>query len=430
MTPHTSGADREVPEREPSSLILRAETPVYGGYVLGRDGRVVFIRGAIPGELVDVLVEERKKDYSVASVRNVIEPSPSRREPPCRIFGICGGCQLQFMEYDAQVSVKEEILRDAMRRIGDVEVTLMPSLTGQEFGYRHRGQFKVSAAGAVGFYREGSREVIPVEQCPVMAPEINVMLRKLARVDLKGVKELSVALGDTMAVLVKGVVADDTAQSILDSGLSGIAFEDGNSLGKDYITLDLNGLKYSVTPWSFFQSHWSLNRVVVETVVRELAPLEDRKVLDLYAGAGNFSLPLSLQAREVVAVEENPPAVDDGRRNMTLNGVRNCTFMNVSVEKVLGSRKKQQAEKLFGESRYDIVVLDPPRTGLASECLRRIVESGSERIVYISCNPATLARDVKKMRERYDIQSVRMVDFFPNTYHIEALVFLRKKGEA
>lgn len=430
MTPHGNRTDRESRGNEVSSLILKAETPVYGGYVLGRDGRIIFIRGAIPGELVDVSVEERKRDYSVASVRNVIEPSPLRREPPCRIFGICGGCQLQFMEYEKQVSVKEEILLDAMRRIGGVEVTLMPSLAGREFGYRHRGQFKVSAEGAVGFYREGTREVIPVEHCPIMAPEINGMLRTLGNADLRGVKEISMSSGDTLAILVKGAMADEAAQALFDSGLSGIAFEDGDSLGKDYITLDLNGLKYSVTPWSFFQSNWSLNRVVVETVVRELSPLENKRILDLYAGAGNFSLPLSLQAMEIVAVEENSSAVEDGRRNVMLNGVRNCTFVNLSVEKILESRKKHQVEKLFGETHYGIIILDPPRAGLTSECLRRIMETGSERIVYISCNPATLARDVKKMREKYEVESIRMVDFFPNTYHIEALVFLRRKGTA
>jgi 23S rRNA (uracil1939-C5)-methyltransferase len=421
--------EREDPGSEASSLILKAETPVYGGYVLGREGRVIFIRGAIPGELVDVSVEERKRDYSVSSVKNVIEPSASRREPPCRVFGICGGCQLQFMEYEKQVSVKEEILRDAMKRIGGMEVALEASLTAQEFGYRHRGQFKVSAQG-IGFYREGTREVIPVDHCPVMEPAINGMLRKLAGIDLSGVKEISVVSGDTLAVLVRGAMKDAAAQSLLESGLSGVAFENGDSLGKDYITLDLNGLKYSVTPWSFFQSHWDLNRIVVDTVVRELSPLEDKRILDLYAGAGNFSLPLAIGAREVVAVEENSAAVEDGRRNAALNGIRNCTFVNLSVEKILASRKQQQLEKLFGETRYDCIVLDPPRAGLTSECLRKVVEAGAERIVYISCNPATLARDLKKMMEQYDVESIRMVDFFPNTYHIEALVFLRRKPSA
>lgn len=309
-----------------------------------------------------------------------------------------------------------------------MEVTLMPSLRAQEFGYRHRGQFKVSQGGTVGFYREGTREVIPLEQCPVMAPEINGVLQRLRNVDVRGVKEISVASGDTAVILVRGSMTDEVTQALLGGGLSGIAFENGDSVGKDYIILDLNGLKYSVTPWSFFQSHWRLNRDVVDIVVGGLSPLEDKRVLDLYAGAGNFSLPLSLLAGEVVAVEESPHAVEDGRRNMMLNGIKNCTFINASVEKILVGGKHQRGEKPIREARYDSIVLDPPRAGLTSECLRRIMEIGSERIVYISCNPATLARDVKKMKEKYDLESIRMVDFFPNTYHIEALVLLRRKG--
>ena len=430
MTVPGNKAGTGLPDDQVSSLILKAQTPVYGGYVMGRDGKVVFIRGAVPGELVEVSLDEKKRDYSVASVRNVIEPSPSRRVPPCSLFGICGGCQLQFMEYGMQVSVKEEILLDAMRRIGETEVTLMPSMTGQELGYRHRGQFKVSPEGAVGFYREGTREVIPVEHCPVMSHAVNAVLRKLRDAELKGVREISVAAGDSAVILVRGSMTDEAAQALLGEGLSGIAFENGDSIGKDYLTLDLNGLRYSVTPWSFFQSHWLLNRNVVEVVVRELSLSENKKVLDLYAGAGNFSLPLSLIAGEVVGVEESSHAVEDGRRNVMLNGIRNCTFVHAPVEKVFEGRKKYRAEKLFAEGPYDSVVVDPPRAGLPAECLRRIVETGSGRIVYLSCNPATLARDVKRMKEKYEIESVRMVDFFPNTYHIEAVVVLRRKGGA
>jgi 23S rRNA (uracil1939-C5)-methyltransferase len=331
------------------------------------------------------------------------------------------------MEYGKQVSVKEEILRDAMKRIGDLDVMLMPSLAGEEFGYRHRGQFKVSQDGVIGFYREGTREVVPVDECPVMVREINDVIRKLRRVDLRGVKELHFASGDTVAVLVKGTPGDDTVQALFDSGVSGIGFENGDSLGKDYITLDLNGLKYSVTAWSFFQSHWSLNRVVVDVVKEGLSPLENRRVLDLYAGAGNFSLPLSLLAKEVTAVEENRYAVEDGRRNVMLNGIKNCNVVQLPVEKSLEGKKKQLAAKLFGDAHYDVIVLDPPRTGLTSEGLKRMVEAGSERIIYVSCNPPTLARDIRKMRDTYEVESMRMVDFFPNTYHIEALAFLKKR---
>jgi 23S rRNA (uracil1939-C5)-methyltransferase len=331
------------------------------------------------------------------------------------------------MEYEKQVSVKEEILRDAMKRIGDLDMTLMPSLIGEEFGYRHRGQFKVSQDGGIGFYREGTREVVPVERCPVMVGEIHEVVQRLRDIDLKGVKELHIVSGDTTALLVKGSLSDEAAQAFFDSGVSGIAFENGDSMGKDYITLDLNGLKYSVTPWSFFQSHWSLNRTVVDAVREGLSPLEDRRILDLYAGAGNFSLPLALLAKEVVAVEENLYAVEDCRRNVMLNGIKNCNVVHLSLEKSLEAKKKQQVAKLFGEAHYDVVILDPPRAGLSSECLRKVMETGGERIVYVSCNPATLARDIKKMREKYEVESMRMVDFFPNTYHIEALAFLKRK---
>lgn len=408
--------------------IVRAEMPVYGGYVICREGKIVFIKGAIPGELVEIFVEEKKKDYSLATTRHIIEPSPYRRKPPCPVFGTCGGCQLQFMEYEKQVSVKEEILLDALKRIGEMDATLMPPMVGKEFGYRHRAQLKVSARGAIGFYREGTREVVDINQCPLMVDEINGFLGKVRGLNLKGVRELHVSSGDSMTLLIKGTVAEDTLQGLMETGISGIAFENGDSMGKDYVTLALNGLSYSVTPWSFFQSNWSLNREVVAEVIRQLTPMGQTRILDLYAGAGNFSLPLSRIAQEVVAVEENSAAVEDGKRNLVLNSIKNCTFVHGSVGKNLASKKKDAVTRLFEDAPFGCITIDPPRTGLPSDCVKKVMDTASERIVYVSCNPATLARDLKKMREHYEVESVRMVDLFPNTYHIEVLTFLRRKA--
>lgn len=428
MTIQGQIADKEsAPDSATGPLVVRAEMPVYGGYVIVRNGKVIFLRGAVPGELVEASIDEKKKDYSVASVKNILEPSPFRRTPPCVLFGICGGCQLQFIEYNRQITIKEEILLDALRRIGDVSVALSPSLVGDEFGYRQRAQFKISSDMEIGFYKEGSRDVVPVDECPLMVDKINDVLRKIKAMNLEGVREAHISCGDTINVLIKGNLADDTVQLMLESGVSGIAFENGDSVGKDYVTLPFFELKYSVTPWSFFQSNWSLNKTLVELVRDRLSPLEDKRVLDLYAGAGNFALPLSLVAREVTAVEENPHAVEDGRRNVMLNGIKNCTFVHLPVEKCFEGGKKHRASRLFGETHYDVIVLDPPRAGLTSDFLRRIVEAGSEKIVYVSCNPTTLARDIKKMKGKYEIESVHMVDFFPNTYHIETVVFLNKK---
>jgi 23S rRNA (uracil1939-C5)-methyltransferase len=405
---------------------LRAEIPVYGGYVIYRDGGVVFIKGAIPGELVEVSVDEKKKDYSVASVAQVIEPSSHRRTPPCSVFGICGGCHLQFISYDRQVSMKEEILVDALRRIGGIEIHLLPPMTHTEFRYRRRGRFMVSRSGEIGFYREGTREVVPVEECPLMVDGINTALRHIRTIDSRGLKEIQILSGDTLSLLVKGETREAVAQEILDLGISGIAFETGDSLGKDYINLNLDGLTYSVTNWSFFQANWDLNLRVVNAVVEGLLPLENKRVLDLYSGAGNFALPLSIHAEEVIAVEENPYAVEDGRRNSALNGRKNCHFIQGRVEQAIEGKPGSRASRQLKDKGFHAVILDPPRTGLTRRSLHRIIELGTERIVYVSCNPATLSRDLGEMKGHYSLESLRLVDFFPNTYHIEALAFLRR----
>lgn len=398
------------------SQIIKAQSPVYGGYIIARDSGVIFIKGAIPDEVVEVSISEKKRDYSIGTVTNVIETSPYRINPPCSVFGTCGGCHFQFISYERQVSMKEEILLDSVSRIGKLEAPLSPALTDRNYNYRYRGQFKISREGKIGFYREGTRDVVPVEECPLMIKEINRIVKELNNRKLSGIKEIHISCGDAANALIKSKLATEDIEKIMSGvGFSGIAFETGESTGRDYIRLDLNGLQYTVTPWSFFQAHWNLNRKVVELIINELQPLENMRVLDLYAGAGNFSLPLAVYASQVVAVEENRHAADDGQRNVKLNNIKNCRFINSS------------AEKYRIQEKFDIVVLDPPRPGLHPDAARKIIDSSPGKIVYISCNPATLARDLKKFSERYNVDSLRMIDFFPNTYHVEALALMSLK---
>jgi len=423
------------------SPVIKARSPVYGGYVIARDSGIIFIRGAIPEEVVDVSISEKKRDYSIGTVINVLEPSPFRIDPPCPVFGICGGCHIQFISYERQISMKEEILLDSLQRIGGIEISLSPALTDNDYHYRHRGQFKVSLKGEIGFYKEGTRDIVRIEECPLMIKEINLPIKKLNDINppypcfnpsvspltkggtkggLGGIKEIHISYGDTAIALIKAprsAVAEksftgDIESPIMGAGFSGIAFENGESIGQDYIRLDLNGLQYTITPWSFFQAHWQLNKKVVESITNELHPLEGMRVLDLYAGAGNFSLPVAVYASQVVAVEGNVHSIEDGQRNAKLNKIENCKFIKTSAEKYKINEK------------FDIVIFDPPRLGLTAEVVKKIIDSSPGRIVYVSCNPATLARDLKKLKEKYNIDSIRMIDFFPNTYHVEAVAFL------
>ena len=394
--------------------ILESLSPAYGGYSIARDEKVILIKGAIPGEVVDVEIQEKKRDYSVGVVVNVVEPSADRVEPPCPVFGMCGGCQLQYIRYERQVAMKDEVLRDTLARLGKVETDLGAPLAGSEWHYRRKAQFKVSKTGEIGFFRESSRDVITFDECPLMNDDINALLGRIReKCSVVNLSDIHVAAGDTPVALLKGKGYDMASfEDFVEAGLSGIAYNDSIAYGGAYTGFDLNGLRYTVSPWSFFQAHWELNRKVIEFMVDRMGPLEGKHVLDLYAGACNFSLPCAAHGAEVVAVEENPYAVEDGKRNLELNGIKNCKIVKSSSEKYRISKK------------FDVTILDPPRPGLASEVVKKIMDNPSGAIVYVSCNPATLARDLKKLKEKYDVQSVQQIDFFPNTFHIESVSFL------
>ncbi len=414
--------------------MIEAEFPAYGGSSLGRwNERVVMIKGALPGETVEAEIEEEKRDYYTASVKKILSPSPDRAEPECAYCNRCGGCTLQYASHKGQIALKEDILRDCLKRLARIEIDLSdPLIHHNPWNYRYRGQFK-TGHGKIGFYREKTREIIDVEHCPLMSDDVNRFYQIVRGLLMResglfhAINEIHISYGDSAVALIKSASGGRNkaghdhllARMLLEAGFSGAFIEDKNrrvsKFGKHYTTLGLEGIKYTVSPVSFFQSHWKLNQTVAKFIKDSLQPLEGKRVLDLYSGAGNFSLPVALHAAEVVAVEENPYAVEDGKRNLQFNSITNCRFIRSS------------AENINIQDDIHILILDPPRLGLSNKTMERALAMSPERIAYISCNPSTLARDLKKLTIRYEIESVRMIDFFPQTYHIESLVFLRPK---
>lgn len=399
------------------SMVLKAQDAIYGGYVLGREDGIVFIRGAIPGELVEVVVQEKRRDYTVASVTQVVEPSEQRVEPLCQHFGICGGCHLQFASYEMQVKMKDAILLDCLKRIGKMEPELAPALFGEPYGYRRRAQFKVSREGLVGFYREGSRDVVPIKACPLMSEQINEMCAKLPRLLPPGTREVHLTHGDGLIAQVKGASHEDMdfVEAMKAEGAAGVTFEDGTYYGQGEAHFDLDGIQYAVSARSFFQSNWALNVRLASQIMQALEPLEGKRILDLYAGGGNFSLLLAKKAAKVVAVEENASSIKDGLHNCKLNSIENVEFIKATAE----------GAKLKGV--FDAVLLDPPRPGLTSAAFDKVAGLAPYQIVYVSCNPSTLARDLRKFSEHYELESIGMVDFFPNTYHVEAVAVMKRR---
>lgn len=394
-----------------------AEKPAYGGYSIARvDDKVTFIEGAIPGETAEIEITVNKSEYSYAVAKKILETSPDRIIPVCPYFGVCGGCSYQYISTERQISLKDEIISDALRRIGKMEVSLSPALTDCSWNYRHRAKIQFSKTGDIGFFRKSSREVVPIDACPLLHADINLLLQNMMSLGpLTGVADIVITSGKSQIALITGGNNRKLLRYMLNRcGLSGMAFDDKPANGKNYAEFQLNGMKYTVSPSTFIQSHWKMNSRLVDHLIAAMAPLAGKKVLDLYAGAGNFSLPAARAGARVTAVESSAAAFSDGLRNMELNGIDSCRFIQMP------------SESFTINDEYDIIILDPPRQGAAPAVMNMLLSARPDMLIYISCDPSTLARDLIRLSGTYRIDTIRQINFFPQTHHIETAAFLRR----
>ncbi|MBF0541277.1 MAG: class I SAM-dependent RNA methyltransferase [Nitrospirae bacterium] len=385
---------------------------------------VVFIKGAIPGETVAAKIIERKKDYSIAETVEIIDPSPDRIEPKCRVFNICGGCHYQHINYTRQIELKKEILKDCLNRIGHLEIsTDINPLIGNQWGYRTKVQLKLSPEGQLGFYREGSRDIIPIDECPLATEPINIAITRISNIAplIKKVKEISILSGKNLIALLKGdKITESTLEQFINIGFDGVSTDNGSLKGAEFCTFEgSTGYKYTVSPNGFYQTNWELNQRLIERVLGEAD--QAKNIIDVYGGAGNFAIPLSKFASKVLIVEENPHSKADAQRNIKINKLKNIKYISKSFEKT----------KM--PDHYDLMILDPPRRGLTTAAVNAVKKIAPNKIIYISCNPATFARDILKLSDVYKMKSVDLVDMFPNTYHCEVIGIMEKgiyKGSA
>lgn len=417
------------------TLRLSIEKLVYGGYGLAREaGRVVFVRYAAPKELVDVRILEEKRDFAEAVVSNVVISSPVRRDPFCPYYGECGGCQLQHIDYPAQVSVKEEVLLETLKRIGRIDrVNLLDAIhSGQETGYRIRVQLKVRE-GRVGFFRWNSREVVDINGCPLAHPRINELmpgLKELAK-HVPELQEAHILYSPTedefLVKLVTPTEVDrDLVSRLKDDLLPKEVVGIGNYsrlrlllnkrywIGRDHTYIKVGKWTFRVSADSFFQVNHTLWEKFIEAVSEDVS---FRKALDLHCGVGFFTIPLSERGNFIEGADSNPSAVSDAEYTARINGRDNVVFIRSDAYRFLKGRAGEVV---------DLVILDPPRGGLEEGEAKILVKNRPERVIYVSCNPSTLARDLKFMlKNGYTLEGIKLVDMFPQTYHIESISYLR-----
>jgi len=415
-------------------LDLFVQKLVYGGYGLGEaKGKKFFIRYAAPKELVEVEILREKKDYTEAVVKTVKIGSQWRRTPPCKYYTHCGGCQLQHIEYQEQLRAKGDILLESLERIGKIELNSINRVLGSkgEFGYRTRVQFKIRE-GHLGFFAWGSGELVPIEECLLAHPRINQLipsLKETARL-VKELQEVHVFYSpqeDEFLLKLITISPMETQklrklkEHILPKEVVGV----GNYtllggkpikrtvVGREFTFVRSGRFVLRVSNDSFFQ----VNHTLYEDFPKLVAEGERvKRVLELHSGVGFFSFWLSETCEFLFGSDANQSAIKDAIYNAKLNQVSNVSFAH---EKAIDTLKNHAGEVI------DLLVLDPPREGLSEGEAKLIVQNKPKSIIYISCNPTTLARDLKVLTSGgYKIEGVHLVDNFPQTYHIESVVKL------
>lgn len=382
---------------------LDIERIVPRGYGLGHaDGLTVFVALAVAGDRVKAVVREIKGMVAFAEIVEVVERSPNRVDPPCVYFGECGGCDFQQMTYAEQLNSKVEIIRDCLRRIAkvdfDEEIRVIAS--PNEFGYRSRAQWHLNAdMRRIGYYKRNSRDLVAIESCPKLVPELNAELKRLN-------SEFPWENVWAEKAFVEAARGDDGEVSTHSPGL----FEPNE------ISFTAAGEKFAYSAEVFFQGNRSLIPALLETA---LGDASGANALDLYCGVGLFSLPLARRFEKVIGVEENPLSVKFAKKNAYENGIKNLQFKTESVRRFLANG---------GLKNVDFVLLDPPRAGTEKDTIHNLIGLGAANISYVACEPSVLARDLKRFDENgYKIDSITAIDLFPQTHHVETVARLSKR---
>lgn len=406
------------------------------------EGKAIFVESALPGEEVEYSVFKKKPKVEFANISKITRESPHRVKPGCENFGICGGCSMQHLAPSAQVAAKQRILEDALWHIGRVRAeTILPAIHGPYWGYRHRARLSVRFVEKkgkllVGFNEKRTRYVTDMDCCEVLPARISQLIPHLKSL-ISGLSiktrlpQVEVAVGERVDVLVFRILAsltDSDEAALRDfaerhavqiylqpKGVDSIfAFHPVNPVQLDY-TLPEFGITMPFQPSDFTQVNFAINRALVRRAMALLAPAPGDRIADLFCGLGNFTLPIAKSGAQVVGMEGSSALVDRARENAAKNGIETARFVAADLFKM----NARQFDEL---GRFDKMLIDPPRAG-AAEVVESIGANPPSRIVYVSCDPATLARDAHTLvnSRGYVLRAAGVINMFPHTSHVESI---------
>ncbi len=437
------------------------------------EGKVLFVDNAIPGDVIDAVIIKDKKSWAQGRTIRLVKPSPQRIEPFCQHFGVCGGCKWQMLPYAQQLIYKQQQVADQLQRIGHVELPEMQPIIGSphERYYRNKLEFtfstnrfipyeeianreeKITPVPALGFHAPGLFDkIVEIHTCYLQHEPTNLLLnvirqyteeRKLPYYDYKAqygwLRNVIIRVTTTGEVLINLVMhhEDDEREGLLRHiqqnvpGITSLNYTLNGKMndtiydqevicysGKSYIEEKLEDFRFKISPKSFFQTN-TYQAEALYRVTKDFAGLTGNEVLyDLYCGTGSIGIFCSKNAKKVIGIEVVADAVKDAYENAAVNGLEHCKFYAGDVEKIC-------TDEFFAEhGRPDVIITDPPRAGMTDKLIQQLIKMRAPKVVYVSCNPATQARDLQLLNEVYRITKLQPVDMFPHTHHIENVALL------
>ncbi len=472
-----------MPSKKKEQIINNLSIDTIGaeGLSIGRSNAIVcFVKGAVPGDVIDARVKRKKKKYYECGIANINKYSQDRVEPLCKHFGVCGGCSWQNLDYKKQLFWKRKIIEDNFQRIGKVEIgEIKQYLTSDErYNYRNKMEFSYSANRwltkeeiasktifsdknyALGLHLPSRFDkVLNIEECHLQQSDADIILNEVRKwgydnaLDAYHVtkrtgylrhltiryslyqKAFMIILTTNESEYRKSDLVRDLFEKLknlvpniisfihaINTSRNAVMVDNYRIIdGADHLIEEILGIKYRISPFSFFQTNSFMLNKFIKTIVECAEITSDEIVWDLYCGTGSITLPASKYAKQIYGIELSEQSIEDAKSNAEYNNLENCTFIAKDLH-------AKDSGAIFNElPKPDIIIVDPPRAGIQQNVIDTILQSNARKVVYVSCNPSTQARDCSLLKAKYHIRSITPVDMFPHTYHIESIALMEKR---
>lgn len=375
--------------------------------------KVTFIPNTLPGEIVDIEITTSKSKYNIGKVNRYISESNSRIKPICPYYNVCGGCELMHLSYENELKYKEDKIKNIMSRYAGLDNVSSIVGCNTELSYRNKVTFKVDKK--ISLSKKESHELVNVDKCLLISDRMNSYISILNKMDLTGINEVIIRESDEILIIFMCSENIDIDTSLLDCNVVKYYKKYETLKGNNYIIDKIGDLSYKISPSSFFQVNKYQVKNLYDLVLNNLDLNKNDKVLDLYCGTGTIGLYVAKYSNEVLGIEINEDAIKDADYNKELNNIHNISFI-AGDSKIIHNIK-------FNPNK---IIVDPPRAGLDKKVIDDILNINPERIVYVSCDPITLARDLNILKEKYTVEKIIPVDMFPRTYHVETVCVLER----